>query len=162
MHMGAGAGPQSLPREVTFNPVTRQLEQPPLDEAKQLRGPPAFAKQGLKLSAGPTPLRLSAGVAKQSEFLASFVLPDRAATFGFTIGAPSSSGDPPGMAVGRLMNGFGMSGWCEKRISFAPFYTKTDHFTKTGSGQTYGDNQKEMMRFSPQGVLRPAQRHWAG
>ena len=24
----------------------------------------------------------------------------------------------------------------EKRISFAPFYAKTDHFTKTGSGQT--------------------------
>jgi hypothetical protein len=23
-----------------------------------------------------------------------------------------------------------------KRISFAPFYTKSDHFAKTGSGQT--------------------------
>jgi hypothetical protein len=26
--------------------------------------------------------------------------------------------------------------WCEKRRSFAPFDTRTDHFTKTGSGQT--------------------------
>ena len=25
---------------------------------------------------------------------------------------------------------------CEKRLSFAPFCTKHDHFTKTGSGQT--------------------------
>jgi hypothetical protein len=25
-----------------------------------------------------------------------------------------------------------------KRISFAPFYTKNDHFTKTDSGQTWG------------------------
>jgi hypothetical protein len=96
---------------VTFNPVARQLEQPPIDEVKQLRGPPAFSTRGLKLGAGPTQLRLGAGVAKQSEFLASFVLPDRAASFGFTIGAPGSSGGPPGMGVGRQMNGFGMSGW---------------------------------------------------
>ena len=26
----------------------------------------------------------------------------------------------------------------KKRISFEPFYAKTDHFTKTGSGQTQG------------------------
>jgi hypothetical protein len=25
---------------------------------------------------------------------------------------------------------------CEKRAFFEPFYTKNDHFTKTGSGQT--------------------------
>jgi hypothetical protein len=38
-----------------------------------------------------------------------------------------------GVGVGRLDDRPGTGG---KRLYFAPFYTKTDHFTKTGSGQT--------------------------
>jgi hypothetical protein len=29
-----------------------------------------------------------------------------------------------------------VAAWCEKRMSFAPFYTKYDQFTTTGSQQT--------------------------
>ena len=115
LHMGSIAGPQSLPRVVTFNPVARQLEQPPIDEVKQLRRTAAFTQKGLKIAAGQsTVLHLGAGVAKQSEFWASFVLPSSATTFGFTIGTLPSQGKVaalPGMAVGRLMTGYGMSGW---------------------------------------------------
>ena len=32
--------------------------------------------------------------------------------------------------------------WVRKRLSFAPLYTKIDHFTKTGSGQNIGITQK--------------------
>jgi hypothetical protein len=43
---------------------------------------------------------------------------------------------------GALLKTGGASGgdpevdWCETRISFTPFCTKNDHFTKTGSGQS--------------------------
>ena len=58
LHMGASGGPQSLPRVVTFNPVARQLEQAPIDEARQLRGAAAYSRQGLELAAGSTALHL--------------------------------------------------------------------------------------------------------
>jgi len=35
----------------------------------------------------------------------------------------------------------------KKRISFEPFYAKTDHFTKTGSGQTQGKLLKKRRIF---------------
>ena len=52
----------------------------------------------------------------------------------------SSGGDNDGAASGDS-NGdsiwcSGCVWWCDKRTSFAPFYTKNDQFTKTGSGQT--------------------------
>lgn len=109
LHSGAaGPYPQSLPREVTFNPVARQLEQPPIEELKQLRGPAAYAKT-VKVAAGSFALGLENGVARQSEFVASIELPEKAATFGFTIGAPG--GEEAGMLVSRSMDGYAMSGW---------------------------------------------------
>jgi hypothetical protein len=38
-----------------------------------------------------------------------------------------------------------------KRISFAPFDTKPDHLTKTGSGQTQGKALQKWMRFLTEG-----------
>eukprot|EP01046_Picozoa_sp_COSAG06_P059005 COSAG06_NODE_12055_length_1427_cov_0.925564_2_plen_209_part_00 len=44
-----------------------------------------------------------------------------------------------------------MKARCEKLRSFAPFYTKNHHFTKTVSGQTHREStQKREMRFSSQ------------
>jgi hypothetical protein len=113
LHSGAaGPYPQSLPRLVTFNPVARQLEQPPIEEIKQLRGPAAYAHDNLEISPSTAPswLGLPKGIAKQAEFHATFVLPDKPATLGFTIGAPRSAG-PAGMSVNRSMPGYIMSGW---------------------------------------------------
>jgi hypothetical protein len=41
-----------------------------------------------------------------------------------------------------------------KNATFAPFIYKTEHFTKTGSGQTYGKLKKEW-RFSQAFVSNP-------
>ena len=64
-------------------------------------------------------------------------------------------------AAGKYMNTMpsevpaGWDAWCEICIHFAPFYTQHNRFTKTGSGQTYGQHsKKDMMRFFPQAGKR--------
>lgn len=101
------ASTQTLPREISFNAKARVLQQYPIEELKALRGAAAYAKTGAQVPAGH-PLGLNVkGVAKQSELVATFTLPDAAATFGVTIGDGST---PTGPSVSRLMNSTDMPG----------------------------------------------------
>eukprot|EP00656_Telonema_subtile_P029809 TRINITY_DN32883_c0_g1_i1.p1 TRINITY_DN32883_c0_g1~~TRINITY_DN32883_c0_g1_i1.p1 ORF type:complete len:540 (-),score=103.10 TRINITY_DN32883_c0_g1_i1:172-1791(-) len=77
---------QTLPREVTFNPVARCLQQLPIDEIKALRGPAAFSKTAIPVPANSqVVLQVAAGVAKQSEVVVTFDLPAVASTFGVSV-----------------------------------------------------------------------------
>ena len=112
VHGGGGAGPQSLPRTVTFNPVARVLEQAPTEELEAVRGPAAVSKSNVTVSIGsPVPLDLGPGVAKRSEIVAKFQLPAEAATFGIAVGDVAAMGKPPGLAVSRMMANYAMPGY---------------------------------------------------
>lgn len=79
---------QTLPREVTFNAVARQLQQYPIEEVKSLRGAAAKSLKDVNVGANATvALKIASGVAKTSEIVAVFELPAEAATFGIAIGA---------------------------------------------------------------------------
>jgi sucrose-6-phosphate hydrolase SacC (GH32 family) len=90
---------QTLPREITFNAEARTLQQYPIEELTKLREPAAFDKKGLHLS-GSLDLGLAKGVTKQSELVASFTLPDGAASFGVSVG----DANPPTTHVEKYMN----------------------------------------------------------
>lgn len=75
----AQSGAHALPREVTFNALTRALQQAPLSEVAQLReAQPAFSRSRFDVEGGAYTLPLDAGVARQSELLVSFALPPSA------------------------------------------------------------------------------------
>jgi sucrose-6-phosphate hydrolase SacC (GH32 family) len=99
------ASTQTLPRHITFNAAARTLEQAPIEELENLRGPAVYSKTNVPVSA-TLDLGLAAGVAKQSEIVASFSLPSTASTFGIVIG----DGSAPGTTVTRMMNGTDMMG----------------------------------------------------
>jgi len=74
----APASVQSLPRQITFNPVTRGLEQAPLDELTNLRGEPLhLAAAGAVLKPGLPRLSPAPGL-PQSEVLLEVALPAHA------------------------------------------------------------------------------------
>lgn len=82
-------GTQSLPRAITFNAVTRSLEQTPIEELEALRRPAAYSKGPFTLVPNThMDLGLAKGVAKQSEFIGSFFLPNASGIFGWSIGGP--------------------------------------------------------------------------
>jgi len=94
------ASTQTLPREITFNPLARTLEQAPVDELQSLRGS-AVTKGTVAVAANtPVDLGLAKGFAKQSEVVASFTLPSTVATFGITIGDGAT---PSGKKVDTFM-----------------------------------------------------------
>ena len=78
---------QGLPREVTFNPVLRQLEWAPIEEQKQLRSTVLFNKSSIEL--GPTAaLNMGLpenGAGRQMEVEIVFELPTTEATFGLVV-----------------------------------------------------------------------------
>lgn len=82
-------GSQTLPRVITFNAEARCLEQAPLDELVDLRGPAAFSSKSLELNSKKMELKLHEGVLQQSEVVVSFRLPKEQAMFGVSIASPS-------------------------------------------------------------------------
>ena len=66
-------GAHTMPRTVTFNPVARVLEQAPLEELEQLRGPAAANETGLQISRG-VPLDLVRTTKKEKSFSFDAVL----------------------------------------------------------------------------------------
>jgi sucrose-6-phosphate hydrolase SacC (GH32 family) len=83
----APASAQSLPREVTFNAAARALQQYPVEEVEQLRGPAAGSVS--EAGVGPGLLALLAlpdGVGRQMETLVSFALPKQAAKLVLSVG----------------------------------------------------------------------------
>jgi len=85
---------QSLPRIITFNPVARCLEQAPLDELMGLRGDAVYAGRDLKLGdISHIDLNLASGVARQSEVVLDFALPQEAVTFGISIASGADTLD---------------------------------------------------------------------
>ena len=80
---------QTLPRVITFNAAARALQQAPIEELAALRG----ANLGTSGSFAGTQtyaLKLPAGVAKQSEIVATFELPLVAASFAVSVGNGTS------------------------------------------------------------------------
>jgi sucrose-6-phosphate hydrolase SacC (GH32 family) len=80
---------QTLPRVITFNAAARALQQAPIEELAALRG----ANLGTSGSFAGTQtyaLKLPAGVAKQSEIVATFELPPVAASFTVSVGNGTS------------------------------------------------------------------------
>ena len=92
---------QTLPREITFNAAARLLQQYPIEELKELRSNVLFSRHNFTIGSGrAVPMGLSTGVAKQSEAMVTFNLPDLATRFGVSVGA----GTPPkGVKVGTYM-----------------------------------------------------------
>jgi hypothetical protein len=102
------ASTQSLPREITFNAAARQLAQYPIDEIKKLRGAASIDKTVLVQANVPLDLVSESGVAKQSEIMATFTLPEKAGKFGVTIG--TSAAPSPSTPVGTFMASTDMPG----------------------------------------------------
>ncbi len=86
------ASAQTLPREITFNAAARTLEQAPLAELEQLRGPPAHATTtSFELAAGRIHApALPAGLVGHAEIVVTYGLPRGAATFGVLVGNVSA------------------------------------------------------------------------
>ena len=88
----------TLPREITFNPVARVLQQAPVEELRLLRGNAASNRTGVRINADRlTDLGIPGNTTRQSEVVVSFELPQTAATFG--------------VKVGSLHGGSGHGGW---------------------------------------------------
>jgi len=85
------ASTQTLPREITFNAAARALQQYPIDELKSLRGEAAYNKEGVSV-AGDVAMGLDAGVARQSEVVVLFELPQAAGSFGVSVGDGGDGG----------------------------------------------------------------------
>lgn len=97
---------QTLPREITFNAAARTLEQAPISELEALRGS-AIVKQDLMVKGDEIlELGLPKGMTQQSEVVASFQLPDEAATFGLLIG----KGDPKITKIDTFMKNTDLMG----------------------------------------------------
>jgi len=79
---------QSLPREITFNPVTRQLQQAPIEELKDLRGDPITKAVSLNNNTQTLGLK---DMAYQSELVVSFAVPESDQLFGVVVGNASST-----------------------------------------------------------------------
>jgi sucrose-6-phosphate hydrolase SacC (GH32 family) len=77
---------QTLPREITFNPLARQLQQLPIEEMKDLRKTPVFYDVNITVSSASKPLGIPSGFAKTSELIATFDLPSTPVNFGFHLG----------------------------------------------------------------------------
>lgn len=88
------ASTQTLPREITFNPDARCLQQAPIAELTQLRGTPVYSAKDLTVT-NPVTLDLKGGIAKQSEVVASFAIPDHKTTFGLSVGVPGGGSGTP-------------------------------------------------------------------
>ena len=83
---------QSLPREISFNPEARQLQQLPIEEVKDLRKASVYSQRDIELKPDePVPLKLSHGVAKTSEIVATFALPSEPVTFGVALGSSDAT-----------------------------------------------------------------------
>ena len=65
---------QTLPREITFNAITRTLEQSPIAEIMGLRGHVAYSSGPVVLRPGLT-LPVSSETVRHSELLVTFELP---------------------------------------------------------------------------------------
>lgn len=106
------ASAQTLPREITFNAAARQLQQYPIEEIESYRGAVAYSGSNIAISASaPVNTSLKAGVAKQSEVVVTFDLPETAGSFGIMIGhdaGPAPS--PPGTVVSTFEPGTDLSG----------------------------------------------------
>lgn len=72
------ASSQNLPREITFNAAARTLQQYPIKELQALRGKPVS-------TSAPGPVKLPPGTANHSEIVATFTLPETAATLGVMV-----------------------------------------------------------------------------
>jgi len=92
---------QNLPREVTFNPVTRQLQQLPIEELAALRGDPT--QKDVDLNNNSVAFGLNS-IIHQSEVVATFMLPSTPQKFGLMIGEPNPT------VIARMMKGFDMPG----------------------------------------------------
>lgn len=90
------ASTQTLPREITFNALTRTLEQSPIAELTALRsGPPAIDMGPTILAPGLT-LPIPKGVLHASEVLVEFTLPAPGTTsgtiyFGVSVGTQAAT-----------------------------------------------------------------------
>lgn len=100
---------QTLPREITFNAEARALQQYPVEEYTQLRGPAAKAAANIAVKANVnTDLAIASGVVRQSEVVATFPIPSAAGTFGITVGKSVAPAPPP--HVGTYMEGTDLAG----------------------------------------------------
>merc|ERR1719277_2287540 len=78
---------QTLPRAITFNAAARTLEQAPIPELEALRGPAVASNANVLLTPGASvDLKVGSGVAKHSETIVTFALPESNATFGVDVG----------------------------------------------------------------------------
>jgi sucrose-6-phosphate hydrolase SacC (GH32 family) len=102
----APASTQTLPREITFNINARTLQQYPIEEISELRGDAVY--EGSGKFEGLQDLKLEPNVAKQSEIVANFLLPDTAADLSIIIGKAGS--EPSGTPVSRYMEKTDMPG----------------------------------------------------
>ena len=121
---------QTLPREITFNAAARALQQYPIKELESLRGAPAYQKTGVAVS-GTVDLKRAAGVAKQSEIVATFDLPSAAATFGVYAASPQADAAAPlsgPSAGGTLVSLSGLS-----------FENGSDYRCRFGEGESAGE-----------------------
>lgn len=79
------ASAQTLPREITFNPDARSLQQYPIQELKDLRKNLVYSKKNVTVSKSES-LGISSDVIMTSEIIATFELSTTAATFGLALG----------------------------------------------------------------------------
>ncbi len=77
-----------LPRTITFNPVARVLEQAPVEELQQLRGPASVDRKRVQVPAGqPVDLSVDPKITAQSEVVVTFQLPKTAANLSVRVGS---------------------------------------------------------------------------
>jgi len=101
------ASAQTLPRELTFNADARQMQQYPIEEMINLRGPAVYNKADVAVAAGKQlSLGIAAGVMKQSEVITSFRLPQKATTLVMAIGDSAAKG----VEVNTFMEGTDLAG----------------------------------------------------
>eukprot|EP01062_Namystynia_karyoxenos_P050279 TRINITY_DN3900_c0_g2_i1.p1 TRINITY_DN3900_c0_g2~~TRINITY_DN3900_c0_g2_i1.p1 ORF type:complete len:571 (+),score=184.07 TRINITY_DN3900_c0_g2_i1:79-1713(+) len=126
------ASTQTLPREVTFNPVVRRLQWAPAKEVDQLRGSQAASLSGAALRGGqPLHIKLDSATGRQCEISVAFELPAAAARMGVTVMGSASDA-----SQGTLF----YVDWAPPSDPSAPFYEVT---VGAGSGT------KDTLRLIP-------------
>jgi sucrose-6-phosphate hydrolase SacC (GH32 family) len=111
------ASTQTLPREVTFNAATRQLQQYPIEELMNLRDKAASDKKGVHLDSDSSVDMQTTQIAKQSEIVANFELPSVAGKFSVVIGDGTT---PAAVHVDRMMTGQDMPGADYNQTHYPP------------------------------------------
>jgi len=103
------ASTQTLPREITFNALARQLHQYPIQELEALREDSLYSKQNISLKQNVA-VGLQSNAAMISEMIATFELSSNAVTFGVTLGPNMSPTPTPGTNVSTYMEKTDMPG----------------------------------------------------